>query len=285
MTKKARVAARRRLYEEAIPRLEAHGFALLLQPDSLSIEATAPCGRAFIVWPTALSWMEKGKGLDQKARKRRRGDTKTFLAEYHNSAAALASEARSWASLRPDLTIFTDAALCPRTGASGWGAWMKGGSPSVSFGGPIADLLKSSSEAEARAAANAFAVARKEGILRPGMVVMWQSDSLTALRWLLADYPLARDRPAKDGVKCGTPKRRTATQAASPGASALAAICRELELRVLTRHVRGHQEGPNRQWVNRLCDEIAGEHMRARRRLHERTQAGHCPRLAAETRP
>jgi ribonuclease HI len=264
---KPKSAAKRRLYEEAIPKLRAHGFTLLLQTQSLCIEAKAPCGRSFIVYPTTSSWMEKG--LKRGSPARRSGKVGDFLAEYHRVTAAKASEDAEWSKLRPELTIFTDAALCPRTGASGWGAWMKGGGEaSITLGGPIGDLLKSSTEAEIRAAANAFAAAKGRGLLRPGMVVMWQSDSLISLRWLLAAYPLSRDRPAKDGIPAGKPKSISPTQAASAGAAELARICASLKLKVLTRHVKGHQSGPNRQWVNRRCDEIAGEHMRARRLRH-----------------
>lgn len=261
---KAKSTAKRRLYEEAIPKLEAHGFALLLQPASLCIDATAPCGRKFMIYPTTSSWMERG--LKKGTPVRRTGRIKDFLTEYQRTEAAKASEAAEWAKLRPALTIFTDAALCIRTGASGWGAWMKGGDiPSIMVGGQIGDILQSSTEAEIRAGANAFAVARSRGLLQPGAVVMWQSDSLHALRWLLAAYPLSRDRPAKDGIPAGRPKELSPTAASSAGCRELARICRELKLRVLTRHVKGHQEGPNRQWVNRQCDEIAGGHMRARR--------------------
>jgi len=262
---KSSSAARRRAFEEAARRLKAHGFSLLLHEASLCITATSPDGRRYQIWPSVGRWKDMDAG--EKA-KHARGDISAFLEHDARAAAAIAHDRRQWAALRPDVTLFTDAALCPRTGAAGWGAWLKGGArASVSFGGPIADLLNSSSEAEARAAANAFAVARKRGLIEPGSVVMWQSDSLVALRWLLVAYPHARDRPAKDGLAVGRPRKVPAGAAKSPGARELARICGELELKVLTRHVRGHQQGPNRQWVNRLCDEIAGEHMRARRLL------------------
>lgn len=265
-------AERRRRYEEAIPKLEARGFALVLQPSSLCLQATSPCGRTFIIYPTTRSWMEKG--LKKGTPARRSGSVDDFLHDFTRTSAARANDAAEWARLKPELTIFTDAALCPRSGASGWGAWMKGGGEaSITVGGQISDLLFSSSEAEARAGANAFAVAKGRGLLKPGSVVMWQSDSLTALRWLLGSYPLSRDRPAKDGISAGKPKGLSATAKASPGATELARICKELKLRVFVRHVKGHQGGPNRQWVNRRCDEVAGEHMRMRRQLIENPQA------------
>lgn len=280
---KSSSAARRRNFEDAARRLKAHGFSLLLHEASLCITATAPDGRRYQLWPSVGRW----KSMDSPKAKHQRGDLSAFLEHSARAAAAIEHDRRQWAGLRPATTIFTDAALCPRTGAAGWGAWLKGGErSSVSFGGPIAELLKSSSEAEARAAANAFAVARKRGLIEAGSVVMWQSDSLVALRWLLVAYPHSRDRPAKDGLSVGKPRKVPAGASTSAGARELARICAELELKVLTRHVRGHQQGPNRQWVNRLCDEIAGDHMRARRRIAEAEAAGHCPVLAREgTRP
>lgn len=263
---KPKTLAKRRVYEEALQKLQAHGFALLPQPESMCIDATGPCGRKFMLYPTTATWMERG--LKKGAPARRHGRVGDFLQDYYRTTAAKASEAAEWAKARPTLTIFTDAALCPRSGASGWGAWMKGGdAPSLTLGGQIADLLHSSTEAEVRAGANAFAAARNRGLLQPRTCVMWQSDSLHALRWLLAAYPLSRDRPAKDGIAANRPKSISAVQAQSAGARELVRICKELELVVLTRHVKGHQEGPNRQWVNRQCDEIAGQHMRARRLL------------------
>jgi ribonuclease HI len=281
MTKPKR-KAKARAYETTAKALKGVGFEVQLEPASQTLTATGPCGRKFRFLPTVGRWTEKLPGGE----KPHNGTVNHFLAEYARTTALRRKEAESWASLRPELTIFTDAALCPRTGASGWGAWMKGNAaPSDSFGGQIADLLKSSTEAEARAGANAFHVARRRGLLRPGMVVMWQCDNLSALRWLLAGYELARDRPAKDGLAVFKPRVITEPCKNSAGAAALSALCAELELRVLTRHVKGHLEGPNRQWVNRLCDEIAGQHMRARRQLHQSIEAGHCPRLASEARP
>lgn len=262
MSAKPPKAKRQAAFKEASVRLRAAGFSVLLQPASQSMKATAPDGRAFHLHPTVGRWTEKKAG----GNKQRHGDVKTFLAEYHRTRAALDAEAREWTALKPDLTIFTDAGLCPRTGASGWGAWMKGGgASSISVGGQIADLLNSSTEAEIRAGANAFHIARGRGLLKPGMVVMWQCDNQTALRWLLAMHPKSRDRPAPGGLESRAAQTMTIALKKSAGLKALKAICTDMDLRILTRHVKGHQRGPNRQWVNRLCDEIAGEHMRARR--------------------
>lgn len=256
--------AKARAYENTAKALKGVGFEVQLEPASQTLTATGPCGRKFRFLPTVGRWTEKLPGGE----KPHNGTVAHFLAEYRRTSAIIQKDAASWASLRPELTIFTDAALCPRTGASGWGAWMKGNTgPSISVGGQIADLLKSSTEAEARAGANAFHLARSRGLLRPGMVVMWQCDNLSALKWLLGLHELSRDRPAKGGLAVGKPRFVTEPQKNSAGAAALSALCAELELRVLTRHVKGHLEGPNRQWVNRLCDEIAGQHMRARRLL------------------
>lgn len=260
---KDKTAAKRQRYEEAIQKLQARGFTLLPNANSLSIAATDRFGRSFMLFPGVGSWIERG--LRKGTPKRRVGQVADFLQHYNRTTAALAAEAAEWDKARPTLTIFTDAALCPRTGASGWGAWMKGSGDSVTMGGQIRDLLVSSTEAEIRAGANAFAAAASRGDLKPNSVVMWQSDSLHALRWLLAAYPMSRDRPAKDGIPAVRPKSVSEVQARSAGARELVRICKDMKLIVLTRHVKGHQQGPNRQWVNRRCDEIAGEHMRARR--------------------
>lgn len=260
---KAKAETKRKVYEKALKRLKGEGFAVECQPKSLTLKARSPCGRTFVIFPTASRFLELG--VKQKPA-HLQGGVETFLQHYHSTRAAKRAEEAEWARMRPSLTIFTDAALCPRTGASGWGAWMKGDGPSVSSGGQIAELLRSSTEAEIRAGANAFAFARSRGILKPQTCVIWQSDSLHSLRWLVNSYPMARDRPAKDGgLSVGPPGKVSPVALQSRGLEELVKICRAMRLVVLVRHVRGHQEGPNRQWVNRHCDEIAGEHMRARR--------------------
>lgn len=280
---KLKSAARLRLFKDQAAKLRALKFEVLEQPANMGIQATAPCGRRFAFYPTKKKWMELGAKVGQP--ERHHGDVADFYRAYRPPTAAALSEAE-WTAARPSVTIFSDAALCPRTGAAGWGAWMKGSArPSVMRGGSMRLRLKSSTEAEAQAGANAFHAALHAGLITRGATVMWQSDSIHALKWLLSLYPMARDRPAKDGLATTRPRKVSEAALLSPGANALHDFCQEHQLRVLVRHVKGHQEGPNRQWVNRQCDEIAGRHMRESRKRLEAADAGHCPKLYGETRP
>ena len=163
------------------------------------------------------------------------------------------------------LTVFADASHCPETFAAGWGAWAKGdGWPTgVTFGGEIKARVINSAEAEMAAMANALVRLHNRGVLAHLDLVMLQSDCLRALQLLLQSVPRAESSDHRDGAQVRqVPLSPTPME--QRGIDVILDVlggCRS----ILLRHVKGHKAGEGRQWVNRTCDDIARQHMRAQR--------------------
>ena len=170
------------------------------------------------------------------------------------------------------IVIFTDASVCSETGAAGWACWIKYGSdPGVKESGPLLGHWSSSCAAELEAVAKALEVAVARGIVRDGMRVMVQSDSLAALshlRWTTG----AIDSRVAGGHPVIMPKRVMACMAKSGSLEYLRGTRVRMNLTFWVRHVKGHRaHDDSRHSVNRLCDRLAKASMRARRA--ELTQA------------
>lgn len=163
------------------------------------------------------------------------------------------------------VTVFADASHCHQTLAAGWGAWAKGDGweRGLTFGGPIKAAVANAAEAEMAAMANAVVRLHNNGKLDGIKRVMLQSDCLRVLQLILQAFPRADPSDHKDGAAVIS-TRLLPSPMESKG---LAVICEVLSdcPTILVRHVRGHQNGDGRQWVNRVCDDIAREHMRAQR--------------------
>lgn len=164
-------------------------------------------------------------------------------------------------------TIFADASVHVESGAAGWGAWIKHGSEAgLIIGGPLKEVMRSSTHAELCALANAVHVAAQRELLRG--LVMLQSDSLEALSCLMQQVPGTRDAPAPQGMK--VPGRRKPPMPVwMPCITFVRDLALQHQVRFVVRHVRGHQQGDGRQWVNRQCDRVAKLHRRARQREME----------------
>lgn len=164
------------------------------------------------------------------------------------------------------LTLFCDASLDPAVGAAGWGAWAKRDAwrSGQTMGGVFKNLIYTSHEAELCAVANALSRLEADDAFVGVSTVMIQSDSVRAMQMILSRVP--GSRTSDHGDSC--PVRRTR---AKPTALEKKAIKRILDFAVehgvglVVRHVKGHQKGDKRQWVNRQCDSIAKRHMREAR--------------------
>lgn len=167
-----------------------------------------------------------------------------------------------------NLTVFTDASMCPKTGAAGWGAWAKRNDwrEGWLFGGPMREPFATSNDAELCAVANALSALRKEGCLADVTLAMVQSDSTAALA-ILARKGLARLAPHAHGatINVAAVRLHLASETQLAALDVIGRLLSETSLRLLVRHVRGHRRFTSRGWVNEQCDRIAKKHMRARR--------------------
>jgi ribonuclease HI len=167
---------------------------------------------------------------------------------------------------KPNVTIFADASHDHDARVAGWGAWIKAdGRSSITCGAAMKRTVASVTEAELCALANALTVARLRGVLVTGSVVMMQSDCLVALAIIRKAIPDVDDRPAPGGLAVVPIKRMKLTKVHLAAIDVVREIVTALEISIVTRHVRAHQPGGGRQWVNSAVDKIARRAMRDRR--------------------
>jgi ribonuclease HI len=210
----------------------------------------SPAGQVVEFYASTLVWVrnadgKKGAGVDS-------------MLELISAGDAVANRAP------PTVTIFADASFCHKSRSGGWGAWMiRHGEPSTTAGGELKGRVKSSFLAETMAIANAlhFGVART--YVRPGETVMIQSDCKAALDCILKTVPSSYSAPAPGGVDLDAVKRVRAELV--PPLDLIAKMAAENRIVLALRHVKGHQDGDGRAWVNREVDRIAKLHMRRRR--------------------
>lgn len=157
------------------------------------------------------------------------------------------------------MTIFCDASVQHKTGEAGWGCWAKktGWQSGVTFGGKFRSPVFRSWDAEILALANAVAILAKKGDLDGCSSICLQCDNLRSLSIINREILGARALKKK-GEGCRIPPiRAKLTDSEQSAVKTIKAIVDAYSLVVLLRHVRGHREGPGRNWVNRKCDEIA----------------------------
>lgn len=162
------------------------------------------------------------------------------------------------------VTIFADASFDERTMAAGWACWVKTNSaPSAISSGVITSPVRSSQEAELWALANALAFAHRQNALKPGALVLLQSDCIPALTRIVMQIPGTVDRPFNGGLIVPRKTKAAVTKAECAALVVIAETVLATGISLLTRHVRAHQENHDgRQWVNNECDRLAKLAMR-----------------------
>lgn len=96
--------------------------------------------------------------------------------------------------------------------------------------------------------------------------VMLQSDNLRALQLVRQTLPSCRITNHSESAAIPTNQLYP-----SPLEKKALRIIHAIlgQLQVYVRHVRGHQHGEGRNWVNRTCDDIAKRHMRQMRHMRQ----------------
>lgn len=252
--------------DENLARIKAAGGKVdCIDRRSHHYRITGPAGGSIDFWASALRWREtrgraplrRGRGVDTLL--------EALPLVTGKAKASKPKKARKTYSPKPTVMIFADASYCASTRAAGWGAWIKAdGKPSITVGGAIQAAATSAADAEAYALANAVTAAKVAGYIGAGAAVMLQTDCLVVLMGVRRAIPTAFDSPAAGGSATG--RRRAA--GTDGFQKAMAVLAKDLRgAVVITRHVKGHQAGGGRNWVNRTCDEIARKGMERRRDL------------------
>jgi ribonuclease HI len=162
-----------------------------------------------------------------------------------------------------NVTLFTDASFCHKTGAAGWGAWAVCDSwqKSLVFGGAIQGAV-TVNDAEMAGVAAALTQLAAEGRLADATFIVVQADNMRVLQ-MLAKFTDAQLAAAKDGV-VEVPMRLRMSPMETAALDQFKAAVGEKP--VWLRHVKGHNNGDGRHWVNSQCDREARGHMMSERR-------------------
>lgn len=165
------------------------------------------------------------------------------------------------------MTLFVDASVCHQTNAAGWGAWAKREEwPSGRLlGSHFARTIPTSGEAELCGVANALYRLHFNGDLQGIGIVMVQSDSVRALALMLTRLPETKARNHTEGAHVHKIADTKITALEIEALDKLRHLQKMLDLRFIVKHVKGHQKGHGRPWVNAQCDRLAKGHMRRHR--------------------
>jgi ribonuclease HI len=87
-------------------------------------------------------------------------------------------------SKREIISLFTDASICDKTGAGGWGYWVKGRGRHAEGGNAFREPCENSNDAEIQAVANALAHCVGIGMIEVNTHVLVQCDSAHAIQAL-----------------------------------------------------------------------------------------------------
>jgi ribonuclease HI len=167
-------------------------------------------------------------------------------------------------------TIITDASHCHQTGAGGWGAWIKvNGVTGQTYSRPLKDKVRTSAEAELGALLGGLHSGVTSGLVKDGATVILQSDCQEALSVVLAKAPGASHSPAAGSTVMVRPARHPSRSLRnSPYLTMILEIVEAHRLKLIVRHVRGHQDqdtADGRGKVNHVVDRLAHDAMRIKR--------------------
>lgn len=158
------------------------------------------------------------------------------------------------------ITLIADASVSTHSQKSGWGYWAKGDDrPAISFGGPLGAFCQSTTVAELEALANGLAHLNASRYLRStDSQVLLQCDNIGALACIRKERPSVGVNKHKDSARMEV-RRKPLSEREKAAVKVILNLADEHGLTLSVRHVRGHQQGNGRNWVNRLCDKLANK--------------------------
>ena len=165
------------------------------------------------------------------------------------------------------LTLFCDVSFCPRTQAAGYGAWYRtdGMEKGKLIGAQIPVRCANSNDGEFWGLVLSLRQALAHIAPKVPSAVIVECDNIAALAWLRDFHPAAKpvaDEHGTHPIPTAPSSYPRTMQTAVDTARAM-----DPELKLWLKHVKGHDTKSRtaRAWVNKQCDALAGEHMRARR--------------------
>lgn len=150
------------------------------------------------------------------------------------------------------ITIYTDASLCPKTGAAGWACWIKYRGATLEASGQFEELIFTSMEAELKAIVNGVCMARNNYALPADVIFCVVTDCRQAIEIAEGNTP-----DTKKGRK-----NQPALWACYDDLVALVPNMSKFYVKWVKAH--SNKDG-RRSYVNNLVDALAKKQMRVRR--------------------
>ena len=171
------------------------------------------------------------------------------------------------------VSLFSDASVCHHKRVGGWGAWLKSDRGSLRTGGPFRHSIGDISIAEAMAVINGLVAGARAGLIQPGDIVLIQTDNNSVMQLLdgTVRRKISRKKKLQRNLSWRELKRdvRSQNHDIDLVSDAFRRLKEAHSLSVKWRHVKGHKGRKDRRSaVNTFCDEVAGTHMRAARKMH-----------------
>jgi ribonuclease HI len=164
------------------------------------------------------------------------------------------------------VTLFCDVSYCPNSKAAGFGAWYRTDDMEKGefFGDGVPVACKSSNDSEFWGAVLAIRHVLKTIGTKVKTIVL-QCDNINALSWIREFHPNA----AAVGDHHGTHGIPLPSKTYPKSMETAVAVIRAMDpsVKVWLKHVKGHDHKSKsaRSWVNQRCDDLAREHMTAKR--------------------
>lgn len=170
-----------------------------------------------------------------------------------------------------NVTIFSDASLCPQTRAGGWAGWIKSDRGVLSVDGEFRYQLTDTTIAEAMAALNAICYAISKNHIEKGDILVLATDNNNVMRVLEGQ---ARRKFRRRSAKKQNRTMKEHRLHIDENNRHIATISKIYKSRIVEagidlrwNHVKGHTGRPDkRSAVNHGCDRRAKQAMRKARK-------------------
>lgn len=148
------------------------------------------------------------------------------------------------------ITINTDASLCPNTNIGGYAFWIKSDKFTIKEFGSFNQVCENSTDAELKCIINAIVrLTSNCKNINYDYILVINTDSLGAINWIKNKK---NNLGATSSFYIEELKKKTRCKG------------------VVLKHVKGHSsKNDSRSWVNRWCDEMAGNEMRKQRKIQQ----------------
>lgn len=158
---------------------------------------------------------------------------------------------------RKGITIFSDASVFHKKKLSGYGVWAKGdGRDPLILKGKIDPYEQSVTTCELIGLYAGLVNVCKSYLENDDSYILLQSDSTQALG-VIKTFAMAKNHPHSTSAKVN--HYRKAKSRLKKGALAINRLRIEYKIDLYIRHVRGHNPGGGRNYINRLLDNLAKE--------------------------